>query len=191
MRVLTTNPTIALIMLAIAVIAAAMAGLRSESDLVAGALFTTAVAGASIAIVASLTAGRDQRAGWVGFAVLSSGYLVLAFGPWFATEVRPHLLTSALLDWLFLKIHGHPGMPRVMSQPMFYVSGGGNTPYMVESTEHYLTLRGGALQMNFERTGHSFLAILLGLAGAQFAIALQPRPSRLDPTPPDLRPTHL
>jgi hypothetical protein len=92
--------SIAGLMAVVLLVAVGVAALRSASDLWAGALFTLALGVLAIAALGAVSLRGRQRASWAGFAALGWGYLLLAFGPWCDTAIRPRLLTTKLLDIL-------------------------------------------------------------------------------------------
>jgi hypothetical protein len=80
-------------MLAIVAIAGAeLAALRSGSATWA-AITVTAVFILLLTSIVATVLGPD-RSTWIGFAVFGWGYACVAFGPWFADDLRPALATS-------------------------------------------------------------------------------------------------
>jgi hypothetical protein len=172
----------------IIVFSMAWASIRYASGDVANLTFTATIGVVGVAILGGLFRRGESRAWWAGFALIGGGYLALCYGPGFASEVRPHLSTSALLDRVGpLVVH-----PRVVTDrragpgPSVVVSSVLATP------EDILTASpGGAAvltQINsawpahlfyrsvgigdpedFQRVGHCWLALLLGLAGGRLA----------------------
>ncbi|HEV3164060.1 MAG TPA: hypothetical protein VGZ22_08515, partial [Isosphaeraceae bacterium] len=81
---------------------------------------STALAACAIGTLGAIFRRGPRRAFWAGFAILGWGYLALAFGPWFASSVRPHLLTTRLFDLLHARLH--PGTDSVVMADYFAFS---------------------------------------------------------------------
>ncbi len=82
-----------------------IAAVRSASPLWAGVVVTATLGVMASAILGAIFRQGERRAFWVGFALFGWGYLTLAFGPWFATEVKPLLATSIGIDALHARLH--------------------------------------------------------------------------------------
>jgi hypothetical protein len=93
---------------AVAVVAFACAALRSASDLWASTALTLAVSLLFVALLGVLFRRGESRAFWTGGALFGWGYLLLVFGPWFNTNVAPHLLSTKLLGFVFENAHSTP-----------------------------------------------------------------------------------
>ena len=96
--------SIAGLMIVVLFCAVGAAALRSSSGLWADVLFTLTLAMLGVAILGLAYRRGARRASWAGFALFGGGYLLACFGPWFATEVRPHLATTPLLGYLRSRI---------------------------------------------------------------------------------------
>src|SRR5438270_8186539 len=101
--------SIAGLMFVVLLIAVGVAALRSASQLWAGMIFTLTLALLGVAVIGVIYRRGARRAFWLGATLFGGGYLIVSFGPWFATEVRPYLVTSALLDALDARMHPRQG----------------------------------------------------------------------------------
>jgi hypothetical protein len=88
-----------------------LAALRNASDLWAGIMLLAALAVLGVAILGVMCLREWPRFWWTGFAVFEGGYLLLAFGPWFASEIEPRLATTLLLGYVHSQVTGSP-VPR-------------------------------------------------------------------------------
>jgi hypothetical protein len=93
--------SIASIMVLILFLAVASAALRSASETWDGILLVVVLGMLAVSVLGVVYRRGNQRAGWLGFALFGWGYLTLASGPWFATEVQPRLPTTQLLAYLY------------------------------------------------------------------------------------------
>jgi hypothetical protein len=84
-------------MAVVSVFAVACAAFRSATETWASAAFTLSLGVLLFAVLAALFRRGESRVFWLGFVCFGVPYLVLTFGPWFAANVRDHLLTSKLL----------------------------------------------------------------------------------------------
>jgi hypothetical protein len=80
------------------------AALRSATGWWASSIFTTTLIGLALASLASVYRRGADRAFWSTFVAFGSGYLILTFGPWCETSIRPKLLTTKLLDLAYTMI---------------------------------------------------------------------------------------
>jgi hypothetical protein len=149
-------------MIVILLMGCSAAALKAPNDLWASSLFSLAVAMIPVALLRSLTAHGSARSAWGAWTILSGSYLLLTFGPWFSTEVKPFLLSSMALDWLYPKIHNPSLLSFTFARPMLHLIGGSSSGYTIESQENFMHFRGGALLINFYRIGHSLVALLIG-----------------------------
>ena len=67
----------------------AFAALRDLSESGAGVLLLVTLAILATAILGVVYRRDAKRAWWLGFGLYGWGYLTLAFGPWFSTEMKP------------------------------------------------------------------------------------------------------
>jgi hypothetical protein len=77
------------------------AALRSASELGASLLFTLALGLLATAILGAMFRRGRQQAFWAGFALFGLGSMLLGFGPWADTAIRPRLLTTRLSHQLY------------------------------------------------------------------------------------------
>jgi hypothetical protein len=160
---------------AVALVGLAVAAMRDPTDLWTRLSFTLAIIGTAVAVLGATVRCGPDRPLWLGWALFAGGYLILAFGPWLSTEVRPHLLTTGLLEWLYPRIHTTPMLTDAQRGHAMLRILGGSGSYVLESADSYHQSRGGELQMNFERIGHSLTAMACGLAGVALVRLLSPR----------------
>ena len=80
--------------------AVGLAALRNANALWAGALLLVCLGSVGVAVLGVLYQRGQRRAWWVGFGLFEGGYLVLAFGPWFAEQVEPKLGTTQVLNYV-------------------------------------------------------------------------------------------
>jgi hypothetical protein len=169
--------SIRLLMAVVGLVAVVIAALRSASPLWASALFTLTLGILATAVLGALFADRRRRPFWTGLAVFGWGYMALAFGPWLATEVRPHLTTSTILDLLSTAVQS-PVAPtytvtKTVTPPSTPIRAltfpGGSDGYSVT----YTTIRppGRLVRPSFQRVGHSLFGLLAALLGGVIARA--------------------
>jgi hypothetical protein len=101
--------SIASLMTLVVFVAVSLAALRYVSPLWARALFSITWGILLAAVIGIIYRDGRRRAFWVGFALFGFGYLALSFGPWASAEVRPHLITTALLNELYPRMHPESG----------------------------------------------------------------------------------
>jgi hypothetical protein len=168
-----------------------IAALRDASETWAGVMLLATLGLLAAAVLGVVYRRGGRRARWLGFALFGWGYLVLTFGPWFVSEVRPKLPTSKLLNDLHARLNPSPEpvlaiVHRVNTntQPVRIAIGSD----LVRADEiklsrmlvsppnrtNYLTLRAKLLTVSgnaedFQSVGHCLLALLVGLVGAMIA----------------------
>jgi hypothetical protein len=96
------------LLVAVAFCGVGFAALRDPTDWWATTTFTATLLGFASAALYAVYRKGPRRAFWRGFTAFGVGYLVLAFGPWCETSIRPRLLTTKLLDALFPVLHPAP-----------------------------------------------------------------------------------
>ena len=95
--------TVRHLMIAVAVVSAGLAVLVSGSETLAGAVLLLTLGMLSVSVLGMVYRREETRAFWVGFALLGWGYMSLVLGHWwFRGTDRTELVTSAVLDRLFL-----------------------------------------------------------------------------------------
>ena len=80
------------------------ASLRYATEWWASLVFTATLLGFALAAAYAVHRRGPRRAFWSAFVAFGSGYLVLAFGPWFETSIRPRLLTTKLLALAYPRV---------------------------------------------------------------------------------------
>ena len=121
----------------VAFFAVSFAALANPTDLWASCVFSLALATFGMACLGAAFARGPSRAGFTGMATFGWGYLMLAFGPWFCAEVRPHLVTTWVIDNLpqpSLGILKCPDDDKVLP-------GAGNLSYSVSGFQRVAELR--------------------------------------------------
>jgi hypothetical protein len=110
----------------------------------------------------------QRRAFWAALAAFGWGYLLLAFGPWCETSVRPRLLTTNLLDALLPVLHPAPDMTvrlwdATTGRPVNSVA---FSPHgKVLSWRAMTAGTPAAARERFQDVGHSLTALLVGVLG--------------------------
>lgn len=155
--------TLARMMAAILVAAIVLFIVRLEPEYRASAAFSFAIAALFAGILRALASSGGIRRGWIAFSLTGLTYMILAFGPWFSSQVGPHLITTRLLDDAFRRTGG-------MARPADYgiplaltMTNNGLATHV--SNDYYDRMRGLEGHNDFRRTGHSFIALLLAVAG--------------------------
>jgi hypothetical protein len=147
--------SIAALMLTVGIAGAGFAALRADSSLAADAMFTATCGVLLLAILAACYRQDARRAFWVGFALFGWSYFVLAFAPWFESDVRPRLLTNRLFTQLY---------PRVVGMPPGSFAHYNNFWLADSGTGKWSLVRNGSSD-HFEHTAHCLAALAAGLAG--------------------------
>jgi hypothetical protein len=93
--------TIARLIAAIGFIGLGLAALRFATELWASLVFTSTLLVLALAATYAAQRRGPRRAFWSAFVAFGVGYMVLAFGPWCETAIRPRLLTTKVLDALY------------------------------------------------------------------------------------------
>jgi hypothetical protein len=141
--------------------ALSFAAFRSLSYQAAILAFT----GMWLAVLAGVVASRfgRYRTFWTGFSVVGGGYALLAFAPGTWEDIRPHLLTSSILEdvaWR-LELPNRIGWNR------------GGLVLMTATGFKAIQKPGGLGEADrYERIGHSVAAIVHGIGGGVFAVFL-------------------
>lgn len=177
----------------VALAAAGLAALRSGSTAWA-AVTVTAVFAVLLASLVGVIAGRDRRA-WAGFAVFGWGYWLITFVPAIGEDVRPALVTSALILEGYGRVHGKKelfaaplrpgGQPSGIAlargtalvgngsfPPLVPIDGrsdGGETPVARPYGAFMMTMAMPSY-LAFGRTAHALFAAVFGLVGAGMAL---------------------
>ena len=94
----------------VAVIAVGLAALREGTYLWLQIITTATFGLLSIGLLGTLVRARPHGA-WVGFALFGWGHFLLTGLPTIRNEIRPDLLTKALIDGLVHRIHREPTPP--------------------------------------------------------------------------------
>jgi hypothetical protein len=96
--------SIARLVALVALCGVAFAALRSPSQLWASALFALALGSLPVALIHVLYLRGRRRAFWAGFLICGSAYFAASLGPWFRDEFGPRMVTTALLDLLYVQV---------------------------------------------------------------------------------------
>jgi hypothetical protein len=190
--------TIGRLALVVIIAAVTFAALKQPEEASAAAMSTLVLATMGLAILGVVYRRERRRAFWVGYLIFGGGYLVASTAPGLKEAMRPRLVTSALIDASFPKIHpkGQEGQQQIAvtgnltgpSGPASVVqfqasSGGANLPTPGVSTgtlpnaSYKISLFGVALSgpsEEYREIGHGSCALLGGLLGGllgQLALA--------------------
>jgi hypothetical protein len=149
----------------VAFFAVGFAALANPTDLWASCLFSLALATFGLTCLGAAFARGPRRAGFAGMASVGGGYLMLAFGPWFCAEIRPHLLTTWVIDNLpppSLGILKCPDDDTVLS-------GAGNLSYSVSGFQRWNSVAPATAIASLigarERIGHSLFTFVFAFMG--------------------------
>jgi hypothetical protein len=182
--------SIAGLMVVVLISALGVAALKAATPLWASIVLTTTLALLGLAILGAMFRSGDRRAFWAGFAVFGWGYLTLAFGPWFATEIEPKLATSLAIARMHEKLHPGPsqtsailgvnlntwnstvvqagnvrmtqGVQNLQFTTTGAQAGGPGTPLSIVLTTMPTTAPN---QAEFARIGHALFALLAAFVG--------------------------
>jgi hypothetical protein len=152
-------------LLALVVLSAlGIAALSRPSDLWASVLFTISSALLVFGVLASFRCVARPRAFWQGFSLFGWAYAILAFGPWFSTELRPMLLTTRVLDEAYPRIFGQQlviGYNTVGPHGNYGSSRHPPLSYSIEPLGWF----GSPNYLEYQRIGHSLLICISGTLG--------------------------
>ncbi len=96
-------------------------------------MFSLAVGGLVVAVLATVFRRGNSRAFAGGFVICSAAYLLLAFGPWFNTNIAPHLTTTKLFRYLYPKLqHSTSSLNTSLSSGLVELDGDGFEGYYIE-----------------------------------------------------------
>jgi hypothetical protein len=93
--------SIASLLSTVAIFAVGLACLMFASTPWAGAVLSVTLGILTLALLGVGYRRGERRAFWVGFALCGWAYMALSSGPWFTDYIRPRLVTTSLLDWLY------------------------------------------------------------------------------------------
>ncbi|MDB5349577.1 MAG: hypothetical protein JWN86_824 [Planctomycetota bacterium] len=156
------RPTIGLSLALIAFLAIGMGALRSPTVLWAQIVTTAALTALLIATVGAIVG--SPRAFWVGFAVVGWSYLFFSLGPWCSEQVAPWLLSTRMLDELYLRTMVEN---KILKGPGIRQTRVWDGPAMV-FMHNFDYLR-------FHQIGHAIAAIAHGVFGGIVAVWLSDR----------------
>jgi hypothetical protein len=180
------RPSFAGLLFLIAVVALALASLRSPSRIGAELWFVVSALALASAAVAALSQPSEQRGFAAGFAVLGWCYVLLSLH----SESRAQLPTSRLLPLLERQISG---TWRVGVQYLSLEMGPFPARQRGTYWEPIVTNQGGIpgslqideVQPDFRRIGHSLFALLMGAVGGVIGEVLLDRRHRASASLPD------
>jgi hypothetical protein len=184
-------------LIGIAVLAAALGALESNSELVTSLVFSLNLALISFALVGAIVAAGQARVFWLGFAVFAGLYSLVALGFLFPSQPnqlyaymwlgysrapeRPQLVTTRVLD-LYSSMRAPRSIGDRVSAPW---SGGGMWPatimaykdgrYQVKwddpsAPEWVSSSQLQPMGRDLERVGHSVFSLLFGFLGGLAAV---------------------
>jgi hypothetical protein len=173
--------TVANMLVLVGVLGVGMAAMRDGSDESANALFSAVI----VALLVSLLGAIVRRdAAWTGFSVFGWGYMGLAFFPGFKDEIRPHLLTTPLVNKVVEELLHVPkpialdhaafleANPAIKEQMRQYKPEQLRLDYLesriLEARMNYFTARNNTKAKidPCNRIGHAIFALVFGLIGA-------------------------
>jgi hypothetical protein len=163
------RPPIAGLMALVFATGLSLAAFRSLSGQAANATFVAMWAVLLAAVVASRY-GR-YRTFWAGFGIVGGGYALLAFAPGAASETRPYLATSVVLDEVAQRLE-------LTKRPAWYRLGSLSGKVARTRTSPFSGLSGLDEAERYERIGHSVAAIVHGIAGGTLAVVIAVRARR-------------
>jgi hypothetical protein len=103
--------SIARLLAVIALCGVGFAALRSPSQMWASALFAVSLGSLPVALLNAIYSRERRRAFWTGFLVIGGSYFVATQGPWFKDEFGPRMVTTAVLDILYVQVAPAPTPP--------------------------------------------------------------------------------
>ncbi len=156
--------SIAALMGIVVVCAVGIAALRYASELWENILFTLTLGLLAFALLGAIYRRGPRRAFWVGFALIGWGYLLLGFGPWCAEQVRPHLITTWLVDRLYPSI----APSEVIGVDFDFKVATSSTPSQKGLSPHVYLLATNSREP-FQRIGQCLWALLLAFVGGRIA----------------------
>jgi hypothetical protein len=173
--------SIAGLMVAIAVVALGILGLKEGTAPWAAGTFTLTVLILLGAIVSTVHSRGVERASWFGFALFGWVYLIGTFGPLSDTGVKtPPMLTASLLDQLDPLIHPAPQYipnPQYQGNPLTFVASSFVSPTIIKPG----TVFWQGNRVNYLQIGHCLGAVLFGCLGALWSrVAYARRHRRAD-----------
>jgi hypothetical protein len=178
------------LMVGIVITALAMAALRNASAFWSSVLLMVTLAVTGFAMLGAVAMqGREQH-WWIGFALFSGCYLALALGLFPGETLHPPLGTTHLLGQLYEQMH--PAMVPAKEnletlvferqrKTSFLESLLSRSPksdptilsvqgQIISLDQQIAVLKSGATYDQFQRVGHSLIALLSGLLGGTAAV---------------------
>lgn len=153
------------------------AALTEPTRLWASVLFALALFAFGVATLAAVFSRGSNRVTYTGFVFFGSVYLVLAFGPWFREEVRPHLPTTWLIENLPQKHSEILKCPDDLET----IPGPGNLTYSVGGFHRWNSVPFVAspkLDVSIrEQIGHSLFAFIFAFMASSIARFRFPSPN--------------
>jgi hypothetical protein len=145
------------------------AALAEPTKLWATVLFVLALIAFAVAALAAVFTHGPNRINLTVFAFFGSAYLVLAFGPWFREEVRPHLPTTWIIEKLPQKHLEILKCPEDLES----IPGPGNLTYSVSGFQRWNAVpfvTSPNLDVSIrEQIGHSLFAFIFAFMASSIA----------------------
>jgi hypothetical protein len=138
------------------------AALRYATDWWASGVFTATLIGLALSAAYAVHRRGPRRAFWSAFATFGAGYMIMAFGPWCETAIRPRLLTTKMIDLAY------PRFTEVGSPISFSFSPDVHIIPPVGRDDPTVRIWGphASRQDRFASIGHSLAALLIaGIGG--------------------------
>ena len=134
------------------------AALRYATDWWSSGVFTATLIGLALAALYAINRRGPRRAFWSAFVAFGASYMILAFGPWCETTIRPRLLTTKLIDLAYPRFT--QGVKPISVIPDGRILPIGGSDVTVRIWGPVATQRD-----RFESIGHSLAALLLAAIG--------------------------
>jgi hypothetical protein len=159
--------------------------LRAPNDWWAAGFSTAVGAALLFAVLAAIFRAKATRAFWTGFAAFGATYAVMVGAPGLGDEIRPLLVTSDVLNRIYLVWNAAPvdsaasstplGPAPAATQASITFMAGSSAPFTGLSTLPPIAPRWGSPQLSaapggtdvvrFDRIGQSITTIVLALMG--------------------------
>jgi hypothetical protein len=183
--------SIAGMMLAVAVVALGVVGLKEGTELWASATFTLTVVILLGAILNAWHGRGSRRAFWAGFLLFGWAYLIWVFRPWTYQNTQlnvPPTLTGVLLDVVHERIHVEP---QYIPNPNL-TAGAVTVPTIPfgQPMEPAMILKPGSVYWqgdieSYRQVGHCLASLLFGVVGGAWSAFARARSNRASDTVED------
>jgi hypothetical protein len=153
-----------------------LAAFRYPSKLWASFLISIALGSMVVASLGALFHRGLPQKFWAGYAICGWLYLLLNFGPWFASAISPCLFTTACLDLIYPHIAAVEQTAMVLHEHVYGLAGGfGGDPgigwpewtEIDGATAGFMRVNNFAVNRSlpFQMIGHALFALLFAYLG--------------------------